>query len=95
MDNRTSIDGLQLIRGVSSSGTARQQTKSSRAGAQSMPASVPASCARGRLRLTFTDADVRMEKVSAIRAALLEGTYNVSASELASSIADFMFGKRR
>jgi flagellar biosynthesis anti-sigma factor FlgM len=95
MDNRTSLDGLQLIRSASSSGSSRQQTKSSRAGAQSMPASVQASCARGRIRMTITDADVRMEKVSAIRAALLEGTYNVSASEVASSIADFMFGKRR
>ncbi len=94
MDNRNSLHGLQLLRGVSSSSTTGQQTKNNRTGGRSTPPGIQASCAGGRIRLTFTDANVRMDKVSAIRAALLEGTYNVSASEVASRIADFMFGKR-
>lgn len=95
MDNRNSLDGLQLIRGVSSSGTTGQQTKSSRAGGQSTPIGVQAPCAGGRIVLAALDSGVRMDKVSAVRSALSEGKYNVPASEVASRVMDSMFGKRR
>lgn len=40
------------------------------------------------------DADVRWEKVTAIRQALADGTYNVPASAVASKIVDSMIGKQ-
>jgi flagellar biosynthesis anti-sigma factor FlgM len=40
------------------------------------------------------NADVRWEKVAEIRQALADGTYNVPASAVASSIVDSMLGKR-
>ena len=40
------------------------------------------------------DSDVRWEKVTAIRQALADGTYNVPASQVASKIVDSMLGKQ-
>ena len=39
------------------------------------------------------DSDVRMEKVAAIQQALVSGTYNVPASEVAGKMMDHMMGK--
>jgi negative regulator of flagellin synthesis FlgM len=38
------------------------------------------------------DSDVRMNKVATIQAALAAGTYDVSASEVASKVVDSMLG---
>jgi negative regulator of flagellin synthesis FlgM len=39
------------------------------------------------------DSDVRMEKVASIQKAMLDGTYNVPASEVAGKMIDHMLGK--
>jgi flagellar biosynthesis anti-sigma factor FlgM len=40
------------------------------------------------------DSDVRMEKVAAVQQALLHGTYQVPASEVANKMIDHMLGKQ-
>ncbi|HVT99297.1 MAG TPA: flagellar biosynthesis anti-sigma factor FlgM [Acidobacteriaceae bacterium] len=40
------------------------------------------------------DSDVRMEKVAAIQQAVVSGTYNVPATEVAGKMIDHMLGKQ-
>ena len=50
------------------------------------------SSAGSEVSQTADDTEVRMDKVAAIQAALAAGTYNVSASDVASKVVDSMLG---
>lgn len=94
MNMRESLDGLQLVRRVSSQVTTGQQTKSGRAGGGIALTNRQASFAGSGMMLTAVDSGVRMDKVSAVRSALSEGRYNVPAFKVASRVTDSMFSER-
>jgi negative regulator of flagellin synthesis FlgM len=51
------------------------------------------SAAGAGISQSAPDADVRLEKVTAIQQALADGTYNIPASAVASKMVDAMLGK--
>jgi negative regulator of flagellin synthesis FlgM len=97
MDIRNSLDGLKSLLGVSAPAAGVTQTKSGpSATAGSLTSdSATVSHAGSQIALTAADSDVRPEKVAGIQAALASGTYNISASAVASKMVSAMLGTRQ
>jgi flagellar biosynthesis anti-sigma factor FlgM len=92
MDVRNSLEGLKSLLGVNSPAPAATGGKSSTAvGASAMGSDrATLSSAGSEVLLTAGEDGVRMEKVSAVQAALAAGTYDVAASAVASKVVDSM-----
>jgi negative regulator of flagellin synthesis FlgM len=94
MDIRNSLDGLKSLLGVSTPAPAAPQSKSNSAVGGSGLGSDQAtfSSAGSEVSQTGSEAGVRTDKVASIQAALAAGTYDVSASAVASKVVDSMLG---
>jgi flagellar biosynthesis anti-sigma factor FlgM len=94
MDVRNSLEGLKSLLGVNPPAPAPTGAKSSAAAGTSALDSDRAtlSSAGSEVLLTAGEDGVRMEKVSAVQAALAAGTYDVSSSAIASKVVDSMLG---
>jgi negative regulator of flagellin synthesis FlgM len=94
MDIQSGFEGLKSILGVSQPAPAAAQEKGNVATGSSALGSDQAtlSNAGSAVALGSGDSSVRMDKVASIQAALAAGTYNVSASALASKLVDTMMG---
>jgi flagellar biosynthesis anti-sigma factor FlgM len=94
MDIRSSFEGLRSILGTNP--TAPSVPQSNKTAATS-PASwggdqATLSSAGSAVSSTSADSGIRMDKISAIQSALAAGTYQVSASAVASSVISSMLG---
>ena len=95
MDIRNNLDGLRSLLGVGqASPPTVQQTRSGSSSGTDAPMNDRAtlSSAGSEVSQTAADPEVRMDKISAIQAALAAGTYNVPASAVASKVVDAMLG---
>ena len=95
MDIRSSLEGLKSLFGTPEATPVQtQQPKSGAATGGSALSSDRAtfSSAGSEVSQTASDTDVRMDKVASIQAALEAGTYNVSASAVATKVVDSMLG---
>ena len=97
MDIRSSLEGLKSLLGTSSAAGASTQPKSSGAASGSGLGSDMAtfSSAANEVSQTAGDAGVRVDLVAGIQAALASGSYNVSASAVASKVVDSMLGSQQ
>lgn len=94
MDISNSLDGLKSLLGVNQPAQAAPQAKSNIAAGASALGSDRAtlSSAGSEVSLTVAEPGVRTDKVAEVQAALSAGTYNVSASAVASRVVDAMLG---
>jgi negative regulator of flagellin synthesis FlgM len=95
MDIRSSLEGLKSLLGTpeAAPATTTQPKSGSTAGGSALSSDQATfSSAGSEVSQTASDAGVRMDKVSSIQAALASGTYNVSASDVASKVVDSMLG---
>ncbi|HEX4756944.1 MAG TPA: flagellar biosynthesis anti-sigma factor FlgM [Terracidiphilus sp.] len=94
MDVRNSLEGLKSLLGVNPPAPAATGPKSGTAAGTSALGSDRAtlSNAGSEVLLTAGEDGVRMEKVSAVQAALAAGTYDVPSSAVASKVVDSMLG---
>lgn len=94
MDIRNSLDGLKSLLGVTQPETAPAQPRTASAhGAGALGSdSATLSSAGSEVAGALSDPDVRMDKVSMVRAALAAGAYSVPASAVASKLVDAMMG---
>ena len=95
MDIRSSLEGLKSLLGTSSSESAT--TSQSKSGATTGGSALSSdqatfSSAGSEVSQTAGGTEVRMDKVAGIQTALAAGTYNVSASDVASKVVDSMLG---
>jgi flagellar biosynthesis anti-sigma factor FlgM len=101
MDIRSSLDGLKSLLGVSpaaTGATAATQAKSSTTASSASGLgsdSATLSSAGSEVSLTAADDGVRTDKVATIQAALVSGTYNVPATDVASKVVDAMLVSER
>jgi negative regulator of flagellin synthesis FlgM len=72
--------------------TAQPKSGSTTGGSALISDQATFSGAGSEVSQTADDTEVRMDKVAAIQAALAAGTYNVSASDVASKVVDSMLG---
>lgn len=96
MDIRSSLDGLKSLLGTAApTPTSAQAPKNGNAAGLNAMGSdqVTFSSAASEVAQTATDSSVRMDKVSAVQAALASGTYSVSPSAVASKLVDSMLGQ--
>ncbi|HVZ83746.1 MAG TPA: flagellar biosynthesis anti-sigma factor FlgM [Terracidiphilus sp.] len=93
MDVRNTVNGLQNLLGVTPAAQPQSQP------AQNQPAQASSTLAGDQATLSSAgstvlqaaaDSDVRQDKVASIQSALAAGTYNVSASAVASKLVDAM-----
>jgi len=94
MDIRSSLDGLKSLLGVTTPTPPAPQTRSGATTSASALGSDLAtfSSAGSEVSQTASDPGVRTDKVAEIQASLAAGTYNVSASAVASKLVDSMLG---
>jgi negative regulator of flagellin synthesis FlgM len=94
MDIRSSIEGLKSLLGTPAAAPASTQPKSPGAASGSGLGSDMAtfSSAASEVSQTAGDSSVRVDMVAGIQAALAAGSYNVSASAVASKVVDSMLG---
>jgi flagellar biosynthesis anti-sigma factor FlgM len=94
MDIRSSLDGLKSILGVAPAPLAVPQPKNANAASSAVWGSDQATLSNAGSAVSSSSGDsgVRMDKISAIQSALAAGTYQVSASAVASSVVDSMMG---
>ena len=92
MDVRNSLEGLKSLLGVNPAAPPANGAKSSTATGSSGLGSDCAtlSSAGSEVLLTAGEDGVRMDKVSAVQAALAAGTYDVSSSAVASKVVNAM-----
>ena len=94
MDIRSSFDGLKSILGVANSPAATPQTRTDSVATTGSTVwgsdQATLSSAGSAVSSTTSNSDVRMDKVAAIQAALAAGTYQVSATAVASRVVDSM-----
>ncbi len=93
MDIRSSLEGLKSLLGTPEATPVQtQQQKSGATAGGSALSSDQAtfSSAGSEVSQTAGGTEVRMDKVASIQAALAAGTYNVSASDVASKVVDSM-----
>ncbi len=92
MDIRSSMDGLRSLLGVNPTAASGPQSKSNAAAAGSSFDSDRAtfSSAASEVSQSAAGDGVRMDKVAAVQAALAAGTYDVSATDVASKMIDSM-----
>jgi len=97
MDIRNNLDGLKSLLGVTPLAATATQTKSSAATSGSVLGSDQAtlSSAGNEIQQAAADPGVRMDKVTAVQAALAAGTYSVPASVVASKVVDSMLGSEQ
>ena len=95
MDIRSSLEGLRTLLGVDPAAPAAVQGKgappSSGSGLTADRATL--SSAGSEISDAISGDGVRMDKVAAVQQALAAGTYNVSASALASKLIDAMLSQ--
>jgi negative regulator of flagellin synthesis FlgM len=94
MDIRSSLEGLKQLLGTPAAApVSAQQPKSAAVGGSGLGADrATLSSAGNEVSQTAGDSTVRMDKVAGIQAALAAGSYNVSASAVASKVVDSMLG---
>jgi negative regulator of flagellin synthesis FlgM len=95
MDIRSSLEGLKSLFGTpeAASATTAQHKSGSTAGGSALSSDhATFSSAGSEVSQTTGDVGVRMDKVASIQAALAAGTYNISASAVASKVVDSMLG---
>jgi negative regulator of flagellin synthesis FlgM len=92
MDIRNSFDGLRTLLGVNNTAQATPAAKTTVTnGPSALGAdSATLSSAASEVSQTASGDGVRMDKVASIQAMLAAGTYNVSASAVASKMIDSM-----
>jgi|HubBroStandDraft_1064217.scaffolds.fasta_scaffold16790_5 negative regulator of flagellin synthesis FlgM len=92
MDVRNNLEGLRSLLGVQSQPAATTAPRGgSQFGASELSGdSATLSSAGSEASLGSADDGVRMDKVASVQAALAAGTYNVSASAVASKMVDAM-----
>jgi negative regulator of flagellin synthesis FlgM len=95
MDIHNSVEGLKTLLGVPM--TAPSQTPPVKSGAADSASALAGdratlSSAGTEVAQTVSGSEVRMDKVTSVQAALAAGTYNVSASAVASKVVDAMLG---
>lgn len=98
MDIRSSLEGLKSLLGTQAAAPAAVQSSKSAAAAASTSALgsdlATLSSAGSEVSQTASGSGVRMDKVAEIQAALSTGSYNVSASAVASKVVDAMMGSQ-
>jgi flagellar biosynthesis anti-sigma factor FlgM len=95
MDIRSSFEGLKSILGVTPAAPSVPQAKNTVASPSSTlwgSDQATLSSAGSAVNSASADSGVRMDKISAIQSALAAGTYQVSASAVASRVVDSMLG---
>lgn len=94
MDIRSSLEGLKSLLGTSAPAASTPQPKSGAAAGGSGLGSDRAtfSSAGSEVSQTAAGSSDRMDKIASIQAALAAGSYNVSASAVASKVVDSMLG---
>jgi flagellar biosynthesis anti-sigma factor FlgM len=96
MDIRSSVDGLKTLLGVPLTAPAQTQPVKNEASSIADPSAgdqATLSSAGSEISEAASGSDVRMEKVSAIQAAIAGGTYNVPASAVAGKVVDSMLSR--
>ena len=97
MDIRNSLDGLKSLLGVSQPlqpGTSDPKGNTTAASSALSSDSATLSNAASGVLLSAGEDGVRMDKVAGVQAALAAGTYDVSASAVATKVVDSMLGGR-
>jgi flagellar biosynthesis anti-sigma factor FlgM len=95
MDIRSSLEGLKSLLGTQAPApsTAPPQKSGATAGGSALSSDQATfSSAGSEVSQTAGGTEARMDKVASIQAALDAGTYNVSASAVASKVVDSMLG---
>lgn len=92
MDVRNNLDGLRSLLGVQTPSTAPAATRNgAQAGASGLTGdSATLSSAGSEVSLESAGDGVRMDKVTAVQAALAAGTYSVPSSAVAAKVVDAM-----
>jgi flagellar biosynthesis anti-sigma factor FlgM len=92
MEIRSNLESLNSLLGVNQADTATERAKSQGTGSSSALGTDHAtlSSAASEIAQSAGEDGVRMEKVTAIQAALADGTYSVPASDVASKVLDSM-----
>ena len=98
MDIRSNLDGLRSLLGVNSTAQSTVPTRTDATAPDDENSLfgdlATLSSAGSQVSATAASDGVRMDKVAAIQTALVNGTYNVSASAVASKLIDSMLGAR-
>jgi flagellar biosynthesis anti-sigma factor FlgM len=93
MDVRNNLDGLKSLLGISPlAPPPDQHVKSETASASSSLAGDHATLSSAGSQAAQAVSDVRVDRVTAVQAALNNGTYQVPASAVAGKIIDAMLG---
>jgi negative regulator of flagellin synthesis FlgM len=93
MDIRSSVDSLKTLLGATQATPAKSQPAKSEStgGTGSLGGDrATLSSAGSEVSQAASESDVRMDKVSAVQAALAAGTYNVPASAVAGKVVESM-----
>lgn len=94
MSMSSNLEGLRSLFGINSAAPAASApAKNTGTVASSFDGDLATlSSAGSQVSLSAANDGVRLDKVAAIQSALAAGTYNVSASAVASKVIDSMFG---
>jgi negative regulator of flagellin synthesis FlgM len=98
MDIRNSLEGLKSLLGATPTapaGTQQARSGAAPAGGPLGADSATLSSAGSEVAQAAAESGVRMDKVTSIQALLAAGTYNVSASAVASRVVDSMLGAQQ
>ncbi|HUN82948.1 MAG TPA: flagellar biosynthesis anti-sigma factor FlgM [Terracidiphilus sp.] len=95
MEIHNSVEGLKTLLGVpSTDSTSPQPVRSGTSASGAAPGltgdHATLSAAATEVSISASSPDVRMDKVSAVQAALAAGTYDVPASAVATKVVDAM-----